>query len=161
MLAIAATVVAIACAGCAAPPPTKISSSLETGLDAYLNSGRNTVRGQGFLRQRGGTVVTCAGAPVMMMPNTAFFQEVMRIGMAGGKPDFAGVTSVDPKYRGLLFKSQCDAQGNFTFAGVPDGSWIVATEVTWSAGRYSSEGGIVQQTVFVSGNQTAQVLVTR
>ena len=58
-------------------------------------------------------------------------------------------------------KTTCDAQGNFAFTEVADGSYYVATYVTWeTGGRYTPvQGGGVMTSVTVKGGQTIDVII--
>ena len=120
----------------------------------YYQAGTNTIKGQGFLRQKGRGVVTCAGNDVYLMPATPFFRELVNHVRAGEKPE-----PTDSTYKLVLKKSQCNAQGNFEFGGVANGNWFVVTEVKWSVG-YSQQGGALLEEVAVAHGETVQVLLT-
>ena len=50
---------------------------MDLGSAKYaLDSGKRVERRLGFLRQRGGDVISCAGSPVWLVPNTPFFRWV-------------------------------------------------------------------------------------
>ena len=50
---------------------------MDLGSAKYALDSRNAlIEGSGFLRQRGGNVITCAGSPVWLVPNTPFFRWV-------------------------------------------------------------------------------------
>jgi hypothetical protein len=145
--------------GCAIRPPVK----MQTAFDAeehrpYAQTGANTIKGQGFLRQQGGGVVTCAGSTVLLMPATSFFREFINHYRSGRNPELGGV-GVDPGLRAMIKQSQCDAQGNFAFSSLPDGRWFVVTEVKWTV-RYAQQGGALMQELSVANGETAQVLLT-
>lgn len=77
-------------ASCAAPPPPP-PFDLQTQFSAqkhekFLREGDATIRGQGFLRQKGGGVVTCAGYPVQLIPATPYFREVIHQLRIGRRP---------------------------------------------------------------------------
>jgi hypothetical protein len=123
----------------------------------YTQPGSNIIKGQGFLRQRGGGIVTCAGSHVYVMPATSFFSEITNHLRAGKEPQVD--EKIDPVYKSMLKQSQCDAQGNFTFNSLPNGNWFVATEVKRTVG-YSQQGGALMREVTVSNGETIQVLLT-
>lgn len=120
----------------------------------YIGDGAATVKGQAFLRQNGGGVVTCAGQQVILMPATGYFQDVMRIARSGRTP-----TTAPPEAKQVVRRSQCDAQGNFTFERIPAGSWMVTSLVKWSVG-YNAQGGGLLKNVEVPASGTVNVLLS-
>lgn len=154
------TVALLLLAGCAAPPPPAPmdlqSQFSPQDVQAFLGIGTGAVKGQGFLRQRGGGVVTCAGAPVQLIPATPYFREFLhqlRIGRRPG-PD----QSLD-SYRTYFRRSNCDAQGNFEFDNLPAGSWFVMTEVRWTVGHLP-QGGVLLREISVPDHQAKQVFLS-
>jgi hypothetical protein len=123
---------------------------------AYSQTGTSTIRGQGFLRQKGGGTVTCAGNEVILVPATSFFREFIRLLRTGKIP---ATENVDSSYKAIFKQSQCDAQGNFLFDNLPSGNWLVMTEVRWSIG-YSQQGGVLMKEISISNNESVQVLLT-
>jgi len=98
---------------CAAPQPQPVQ--MQTKFDyemhkPYVQKGNNTIKGQGFLRQQGGGVVTCAGRDVLLFPATPYFREFITIVNSRKK---LITDPVDPAYRDIMKRSQGDAQGNF------------------------------------------------
>ena len=160
---IARAVVVLGCSsayiGCVA---TQQSVEMQTKFDysehrPYLEPGENSIKGQGFLRQSGGRVVTCAGSEVIMMPATSFFREVTTHLRAGNNPQIAG--KVDPAFKPMIKQSQCDAQGNFFFTKIPNGAWFVFTQVKWTVGN-TRQGGTLMREVTLSNNQAVNLLLT-
>ena len=142
---------------CAAPQPVQMQSTFDAELHKpFIQDGTGSIKGQGFLRQQGGGVVTCAGNPATMYPATQFFKEAVSILAAGREPQQG--TNLNEGYGKLLKTSQCDAQGNFTFTGLPAGNWLVLTEVVWVIG-HQRQGGVLMREVTV-GDGEAQVLLT-
>ena len=143
-------------------PPPRPPAEMKTKFvgaehDAYMQPGSGTVTGQGFLRQRGGGVVTCAGSSVFMMPATPFFREFASHLLSGRQ--LGGGEKMDPDYASLFKESACDAQGNFTFTNLPSGAWAVTTEVKWMAGN-TSQGGILMKRVTSVNGKSVQVLLS-
>jgi len=141
---IALWLLAAAATACAVRQPVQMQTEFDSGEHPpYAKMGTNTIKGQGFLRQQGGGIVTCAGSTVVLVPATLFFREFINHPRSGKKPELVGI---DPGLRGALIKrSQCDAQGNFLFSSVADGNWFVLTDVKWAVGyaktgRYSHAG---------------------
>ncbi len=125
--------------------------------DRFLSQGLGMLTGQAFLRQQGGGVVTCAGSDVMAMPATPFFRELVHHMKAGHQ--IAGIEKVDPKYKPIIQRSQCDAQGNFSFDNLVAGYWLVVTTVQWKVGS-SRQGGELVKEVLVSEEDAKHVLLT-
>ena len=105
----------LAYAGCAIRQPVEMQTKFDySEHEPYTKPGENGIKGQGFLRQKGGGIVTCAGSEVLMMPATSFFREAIRLMRAGNKPQIT--EKIDPAFKPIIKRSQCDAQGNFSFA---------------------------------------------
>lgn len=124
----------------------------------YARAGTATVKGQGFLRQQGGGVVTCAGSKVMMLPDTPFIREAISIAARGDTPD-AGNPAHDPRIHDALKTTMCDAQGNFSFERVAAGNWLVVTEVIWTVG-YSRQGGGLEGQVTAHDGEVTNILLS-
>ena len=143
---------------CAVRQPVQMQTKFDySEHKPYMEPGENGIKGQGFLRQKGGGVVTCAASEVIMVPATSFFREMMTHFRAGKNPQIEG--TIDPAFKPIIKQTQCDAQGNFFFANVPNGQWLVLTQVSWAVG-YARQGGVLMREVALSNNQTAQVLLT-
>lgn len=131
-------------------------------------SGPNEVRGQAFLTQRGGDVVTCASQPVLLIPASTYAKERVRnIYGTIDEPARAIRLVDDPDARYLKDQriTVCDAQGNFVFSSLPDGEYFVATRVTWEApsAYYSgltTQGGPVMAPVQLSGGETKRIIIS-
>lgn len=123
---------------------------------AYAGQGSGKLVGQAFLRQQGGGVVTCAGSPVMMAPDTPYFQEMIKVSKAGKAP-IAGSEMESAK--ATIKSTVCDAQGNFVFDKLPPGRWFVGTDVRWTVG-YNTQGGSVFKAVTVAPASETKILLT-
>lgn len=146
-------------AGCSIRQPVQIQTVFDRSEhEPYTEPGENSIKGQGFLRQQGGGVVTCAGSEVLMIPATSFFREVVMYVRAGNAPHIAEKI-FDPAFKSIIKHAQCDAQGNFSFSKLPSGAWFVLTDVSWVVG-YARQGGVLTREVTLSNNETAQVLLT-
>lgn len=161
MLATRIQILALFCAalaGCAQPQPVQLRTQFDPAEhDSYRQLGTNSLTGQGFLRQKGGGTVTCAGSQVLMFPATSFFREAMDIARSGGRPTLP--TTLDPAYKPILKQSQCDAAGNFEFQGLPAGRWFLMTEVTWEVADVS-QGGPLMREIEVRDGEPQRVLLT-
>lgn len=151
---------------CVAPTPVVLSSHFNAAEVAWAKAkGTNEVSGQGFLRQGGGGVVTCAGAQVQLVPVATYSTERIS-GVYGNTtkgyidPLFSRpLPAPDPGYVESWYKTQCDAQGKFAFSGLADGDYYLATRVVWYVGN-SLQGGDLMQRVSLHGGEQKQVLLT-
>ena len=97
------------------------------------------VEGDGFLRQRGGDVVTCAGSQVWLLRLT----EEERAGLLGSMILLDG--DIRRRFRDKdepLATTVCGVDGRFVFDNVPHGTYGVVTTVEWLAGD-DTQGGDV------------------
>lgn len=147
-------------AGCAETPPVEIQTRfVGSEHDQYRQQGTGVIAGQGFLKQNGGGVVTCAGNQVVMFPATPFFEEIYDNMVAGRRVATEQMGKVDPIYRSIIKQTQCDAQGNFTFTELPSGSWFVITEVRWIVDGYR-QGGSLARKISLSDGQHEQLMLS-
>lgn len=147
-------------AGCVALPPVEMKTRfVGSEHDQYRQQGSGVIVGQGFLRQKGGGVVTCAGSEVFVFPATPFFQEIVGHMISGHRVAFEAMGKVDPAYRSIAKQTQCDAQGNFMFTQLPSGSWYVATEVKWFVGT-RRQGGSLLTKVSLNDGQRGQLVLS-
>jgi hypothetical protein len=157
--------------GCAAPsvlaPPIL---NLRATFDAaeatrLIGDGGNTIRGNAFMRQRGGGVVTCAGQTVSLVPATAYAKErifalydSLERGVNASRKNYTFVPD-SPEYVSLVRSTKCDSQGNFLFERVADGEFYVQVLVHWQVG-YNMEGGNMMHRVSVRGGQSSSVILS-
>ena len=145
---------------CATAPPPPAPMDLQTRFSpqdhqAFLQAGTAVIKGQGFLRQQGGGVVTCAGAPVQLIPATPYFRELLHQLKVGRRP---GPEQSLDSYRQYFKRSTCDAQGNFSFVNLPSTSWFVMTEVRWTVAN-QRQGGVLLHEIADQG-PVAQVFLS-
>lgn len=154
--------------GCAqVVPPVRISAPLDlTAAQQGLATGPNTIAGSALIRQAGGGIVTCAGADVSLIPATEYAtQRMLAIygsDQSGYRPARMGRLQFDPDlpaYWETTRRVVGDAQGAFEFDHVADGSFFVATSITWLVGR-SVEGGSLMQRVTVIGGERKRVVLS-
>jgi hypothetical protein len=136
--------------------------SLESAvLERYNVQGTGRISGQGFLRQVGGGVVTCAGSEVFLMPKMRFTDQLI-VAVRSGKT-VVPIKSIALKYPLALRKTACDAQGNFSFDDLAVGDWFVGTDVTWGVpSRYTvqRQGGGLGTYIKVKAGRETKVLLT-
>jgi len=153
---------ALVYAGCSARKPARESAppfvKMQTKFDysehePYAKPGENGISGQAFLRQEGDGVITCAGSRVLLLPATSYFREMFwHMIIAGSEPE--PPETPYPSLKSMIRRTQCDAQGNFSFPEIPDGTWFILTEVN------ARGGGVLITEVTLSNGRIIQVLLT-
>jgi hypothetical protein len=138
------TLIALLLTACVARQPVTIQSRFDPAeyRSAQNATGSARITGQAFLRQQGGGVVTCAGEKVMLIPATAYANEVFNTIRAGGMPDLQGRKISDA----VAKETVCDAQGNFAFERLPARDWYLVTQVKWMV-RDLPQGGFLARRV--------------
>lgn len=151
--------------GCA-PRVVNLSSSFDVGQAGRMTQkGVNIITGSALIRQQGGGVVTCAGLPVSLIPSTAYADERIRVLYGNNLRGYSSVNQAvrfqpDPStFYQLTKDTVCDAQGNFQFLNVADGTFYVVSRITWMVG-YSAQGGSIMHQVTVQGGDAKQVVLS-
>jgi hypothetical protein len=103
-------------------------------LAPWAKVGAASLHGQAFLKTVGGDVKTCAGARVLLLPGAAYVDELLAKKKAGVSVD------ADQRLQSYTRATICDAQGNFSFAGLPEQRWYVLTTVTWGVPHMGEPG---------------------
>jgi hypothetical protein len=161
-------VVAAALVACAIPnaPTLEIRSPFDAqAAHALLVDGANTIKGNAFMRQQGGGVVTCAGQIVYLVPATAYAVERFQAlygsvdrGVNASRVNYKFIP--DPsEYYNLSRSSRCDSQGNFLFENVANGDFFATTVVSWQAGN-SLQGGHLMHRIAVKSGKTISLVMT-
>jgi hypothetical protein len=153
----------LAYAGCSArqEPVRQVAPSfvrMQTKFDysehePYAKSGENDISGRALLTQQGDGVVTCAGSRVLLLPATSYFREMFwHMIVAGSEPK--PPETPYPSLKNMIRRSECDAQGNFSFSEVPDGTWFILTQVN------AKHGGVLITEMTLPDSGTPRVLLT-
>jgi hypothetical protein len=119
-------------------------------------TGANIVKGQAFLKTRGGDVKLGAGNKVYLSPVTSYSTQFVDAIIY--KSHGAGVVLVpeSPDFRVMNYVkiSVADGDGRFTFHDVKNGDYYLYSTVTWetvgSQGTLNLQGGWVIQKVTIS-----------
>lgn len=161
---LAAAVIATGCAQMQQRPTVEIRVPFDAAeAERMLQPGLNTIKGNAFLRQRGGTVVTCAGSGVALVPATAYAKHRIAAIYKGSNISSSRVTPVfvpdPPEYTATAKTTRCDSQGNFTFDRLADGDFYLTTGVAWQVGGAVQGGNLVHR-VQVSGGETANIVMS-
>lgn len=153
-------------AGCAVTkPPVALTTRFDVQqAQEMVRPGVNIISGSALIRQNGGGVVTCAGLPILLVPNTAYASERMSVIYRNAERGFVAVsngitfTPDDPAYMKNTRTTVCDAQGKFAFNDVADGRFFVLSNIVWNVG--GPQGGTVMQAVAVSGGQAREIVLS-
>lgn len=156
-----------ALSACYTMEPMTLSAFSAADAEYINTAGSAQVKGNAFLRQNGGGVVTCAGEEVWFMPATQYSDELIEawFGSANYTSYFMPRTAeIDPAFWNYVKKSRCDSEGRFTFNDLSDGRYYVITAVRWSVpGRYSSneQGGHMYELATITAGQDVDVIMSR
>jgi len=170
--ALAGALMVCACASVEpSPPPPMVTAFDPAEMEWAKAPGPNRIRGDGFLRTRGGDVKTCAGLDVWLVPvsnYTAEWASRNYDGQNGGyKPKLMSLNpypSLSQAATQYVLAKKCDAQGRFAFESLADGAYYVVATVTWEApSQYGLEtqGGELAQRVDVAGGETKTITLAR
>ena len=158
---------AIVISGCS---PTMINMSLAPAdidtATAMLGPGTSTLKGSAFMRKPNGTVVTCAGTPVSLIPATpSSSSELRRIfgsdsGFVprGADPVLGGGKVVVPPQPNR--QAVCNALGFFTFANIRAGKWYVISSVLYTLDE-RLEGGTLLGTAELRDGQELEIVLSQ
>lgn len=162
-------VASILITGCAtAPTIITLTPFNKSEAEMLLTPGPNAVRGSALIRQRGGSVVTCAGREVALIPATQHSTERMqalygrtdqgyRPAWGAPKISFNNESSEQSK---LLKMTRCDAQGFFRFDKVANGEFFVVTSIIWHINQYTPEGGALMNKIHLNNGETKELVLT-
>jgi len=121
-----------------APPPVVVGSANFSAADFAWSQrpGGNIIAGKVAYRQ-GATRFTCAGASVVLTPETAW--SVRRMQALYGSVERAALPSDEVRARTprappgdagpFVRRTTCDEADQFAFGGLPDGAWYAITIV--------------------------------
>jgi hypothetical protein len=135
----------------------------EAMAKTLLLPGTGTIKGNAFLRQNGGGVVTCAGSTVSLIPATGYAKE--RMMMIYGSYESGYTQSAEFKFHddnNSYFvhtrTTKCDSQGNFEFGNVAAGEFYVSTIVSWTVGYARQGGALMHKYTITDGRVSTEVL---
>lgn len=155
-----ATLALESCAALNLKPPAERIAFPEQEYASMPQTGTATVRGQAFLKTRGGDVKTAAGEEVLLNPVTSYSKQWYNVSYLGGR----ALTEPDPRYAQHIRKTVADGDGRFTFSNVPAGRYYVVARVVWEAPTgygLAAQGGYVAKEISLEGGETVDVIVTR
>jgi hypothetical protein len=136
-----------------APPSVKMQARFDySEHEPFAQKGQNRITGIGFLNSEA-AIGTCAGSRVLLLPGTPYFREMIAHIVAGSEP--APPDTPFPSLKDMIRRTECDAQGSFSFSEIPDGEWFILTEVNVRTG-----GGVMIGKLTLSHAEMTRVLLT-
>lgn len=134
----------------------------ENEYKSLATTGTATVKGQAFLKTRGGDVKVAAGNEVILNPVTSYSNEWYQIFYLQHTP------MEQPDERLWLYakKTIADGDGRFTFKNVPAGDYYVTTGVFWETptgyqATMQWQGGVVTKKITIKDSEEIEVILTR
>ncbi len=131
-----------------------------------VSDGPNSITGRAIMKRRDGSIASCAGQKVFLVPVTAY--SAVRIRALYGSDQrgvMIGTSSIrfdpdPPEYSQLVRSTECDRDGNFRFQRVADGAFFVTAVVRWDS-QGKREGGSLMQRVSIDGGRSVSVELRR
>lgn len=132
----------------------------EQELVPYSAQGNCSLSGQAFLTTQGGDVKYAAGRSITLMPDTPYnYEWFVQSIVLNSKYE-----NHNPRANQYSRRAVADAQGNFTFTGIPAGQYIVYTKIDWTYfnGQYNQQtGGEAAAFVSLTPGANEKVIVNR
>ncbi|MCP3926574.1 MAG: carboxypeptidase regulatory-like domain-containing protein [Desulfobacterales bacterium] len=124
--------------------------------------GTGIVRGQAFMKTRGGDVKLAAGNKIILNPVTSCSNQWYQLSYLQNKP----LTKPDPRYVNFSIETIADADGKFEFTSVPPGEYYLVAPVFWEAatgyqGALRRQGGYLAKKIKVKNNKEYKYILTR
>lgn len=155
------------CATCVAPETHELQNEFNVKPAAKaLEKGRNTIKGEAFMRKNNGDIVTCAGLEALLVPETAYSQERMSVIYGNTEKGYNSETRCikfipdNCQYYATQGKSVCSSTGHFEFKNVKDGTYFVVALVPWEDSEKTKRGGAFMEKVSVKGGIVKEIILT-
>jgi len=129
--------------------------------DMLAKRGTGVVKGQAFLKTRGGDVKLAAGNEITLNPVTSYSDQWYQTAYLGNKP----LAEPDPRYDDYILTTIADGDGRFAFKNVPPGRYYLTTAIVWEVPSYggstSQTGARVCKVIEVVNDKTVNVILTK
>ena len=131
----------------------------ENVYQSLPKTGSGTVKGQAFLKTRGGDVKTAAGSQVILNPVTSYSLEWYEKFYLQG----IRLAPSDPRMESYLKIQVADGDGRFNFKNVPPGEYFVTVMITWEAatgyrGSLQRQGGGIVKRIKIKDGEEIDVI---
>jgi hypothetical protein len=125
-------------------------------------TGTAIVRGQAFLKTRGGDVKTAAGNEIILYPVTSYSEQWFNTAYISGNE----LTEADSRQQKYTRGQVADGNGRFTFKNVPAGKYYAIASVYWQTatgykGQLEWQGGLIVKLILVGVGEELDVIITR
>ncbi|HTU64860.1 MAG TPA: nuclear transport factor 2 family protein [Steroidobacteraceae bacterium] len=152
---------------CAGAPLQLTNAFVLDDVKWVRDAGDSTVTGRTSLRLRDGSLKSCAGFPVELLPVAGYSSERIFRTYASNQSGQILVEDQPPKftpdapdYHEYLLKGACDARGEFRFEKVPAGEYYVMTFIIWDvpgSDPSAKTGGAVMKRIRVAPHSNIAV----
>ena len=134
----------------------------ESEYTQLKKEGTSTIKGQAFLKTRGGDVKVAAGEEIQLNPVTSYSNQWYEENYFKQNPLSQG----DPRQQVYIRKKIADGSGRFEFKNIPAGEYYVTAKVTWEAptgyqGALQTQGGFISKKIKVTDREEIEVILTR
>jgi hypothetical protein len=129
---------------------------------ALPTTGKATLRGQAFLKTRGGDVKTAAGSEVALNPVTSYSNEWYNNNYLRNMR----MEPPDSRVFKYIKTVVADGSGHFTFKNVPNGEYYITTKVMWEAptgyqGSLQQQGGLISKKITIKNDEDFELILTK
>lgn len=149
--------------GCAVPQvqPIERIAFPENEYIQLKKIGTSTVKGQAFLKTRGGDVKVAAGEKVWLNPVTSYSNQWYESHLLN-RP----LGTADPRQDQYIKETTADGSGRFAFRNVPSGDYYITTKVLWESatgygGGLVTQGGFISQKIKINDHEEVEIILTR
>jgi len=134
----------------------------------FYKKGDNMLIGQAFIRTEDGTVITCAGYQVYLIPYSDYIAQRLKFIYGNDRESFIPVEKYPKKIKfypdyaeldRVKKTAVCDANGKFKFKDLPDGTYFVITKIIWHTPRL--KGGYLMKKVTIEKGEVKELLLSR
>lgn len=131
----------------------------ENEYSQLQKEGSAIVKGQVFMKTRGGNVKYGAGEEILLNPVTSYSKQWFEVNYLGKRV----MSAQDPRQKDYIKTTLADGEGRFIFKKVPAGRYYVVGNVTWEAvpNQMFPEGGIITKQITVNENEEVEIILTR
>jgi len=141
-------------------PPALKSRFYEDDFAPFTVTGTGAVEGSAFLRTRGGEIRTAAGVEILLIPGTGHTHEWYLRACYNEEEGLA----LDERVGDYTRRVIAGEGGRFRFASLPEGEYILLTEILWEVPRLGRDpkttGGVAGANIYITAGQTLSVVVT-
>lgn len=121
----------------------------------FAAEGTATIRGQAFLKTRGGEVRYGAGNTVSLIPVTSYAREVWQASLQGK------VTVKDPRWDKYVRTTVANGSGNFEFTKIPAGDYYIECPIFWEVLGGTRTGAVIKKQIRVAEGEELKIVMTQ